>query len=284
MAEASPYPHPRFTYERRRHESPSGPVVYFDEGEGDVLLFVHGLVGSFTHFQYILPEVAKRYRVIGIDLPGCGDSPHTGQRPNMDTYANAVLSLLDARSVKRATLVGHSAGGQVVARVAELARHRVDRLVLMNPAGLRGYLPPLRLAARVFMRPPVVAVLLGVFVDQILNHVFHAKNEHTMHFTREQMGRYPRHKLLYGMGRVFRDIVPEVMRPGVLDARHSLTMPVLVIWGDTDRLVPLEKVKDAVSKLPSAELKVIHECGHMPMIEAPEETRRLLDAFLGGAA
>lgn len=284
MAEASSSPRPRFKYETRTHESPTGRMAYFDEGEGDVLVFVHGLVGSFTHFQYILPGVAGRYRVIGVDMPGCGESGHTDHRQSIDTYASAVLSLLDARGVKRATLVGHSAGGQVVARVAELSRERVDRLVLMNPAGLRGYTKPLRMAARVVMRPPVVAVLLGVFVDQILDHVFHSHNEHTRHFAKEQTGRYPRHKLLYGMGRVFRDLIPDLMRPGVLDARHSLTMPVLVIWGDTDRLVPLAKVKDAVAKLPRAELRVIHQCGHMPMIEAPEETKRLLDAFLEASA
>ncbi len=281
---AAPPPGPRFTYEQRSHDAPSGRVAYFDEGDGEVLVFVHGLVGSFTHFQYILPQLAPRYRVIGVDMPGCGESGHAARRQSIDTYASSVLSLLDARSVRRATLIGHSAGGLVVSRVAELSRDRVERLVLMNPAGLRGYVRPLRVAARVVMRPPVVAVLLGLFVEQILDHVFCAHNDYTRHFAAEQTGRYPKHKLLYGMGRVFRDIVPDLMRPGVLDARHALDMPVLVIWGDTDRLVPLAKVKDAVAKLPRAELQVIHQCGHMPMIEAPEETRRLLDAFLGASA
>ncbi|MCC6645632.1 MAG: alpha/beta fold hydrolase [Polyangiaceae bacterium] len=283
MATLDP-PGARFRYEPRSHDAPSGRVAYFDEGEGEALVFVHGLVGSFTHFQYILPALAGRYRLIGVDMPGCGESGHADAHQTIDTYASAVLSLLDARGVRRATLIGHSAGGLVVSRVAELSRDRVARLVMMNPAGLRGYVRPLRVAARVVLQPPVVAVLLGVFVERILDHVFCARNDYTRHFAAEQTGRYPKHKLLYGMGRVFHDIVPDLMRPGVLDARHALEMPVLVIWGDTDRLVPLKKVKAAVGRLPRAELQVIHACGHMPMIEAPEETLRLLGDFLGASA
>ena len=66
-----------FPYAVRWAPTSRGPVAYFDEGEGPALLFVHGLVGDFTHFEHVAPRFAGRFRVLGIDLHGCGLSVGT---------------------------------------------------------------------------------------------------------------------------------------------------------------------------------------------------------------
>ena len=61
-----------FPYPTRFAHMTDGPVAYFDEGAGEALVFVHGLVGDFTHFEHVVPGFAASHRVAGIDLPGCG--------------------------------------------------------------------------------------------------------------------------------------------------------------------------------------------------------------------
>jgi pimeloyl-ACP methyl ester carboxylesterase len=271
-----------FPYATRHLDTPYGRVAVMDEGgRGEVVILVHGLVGDFTHFEHVIPRLVPSARVIGIDMPGCGasDSPKRGPH-SIDCYARTVLHVMSMLDIDRATLVGHSAGGQVCATAASMAPRRVARLVLLNPSGLRGYPRPIRLVTRLALHPRLVAALLGATAHRILDFIFHQKNEFTEHFARSQVGREPRKDLLHNMGRVFRDLVPELMSAAVVELADDLVMPVLVIWGDRDRLVPLAMVRDVVTKIRTARLEVIERCGHMPMIEYPEETARLILRFL----
>jgi pimeloyl-ACP methyl ester carboxylesterase len=270
-----------FRYDPKHVETPCGRLAIFDEGEGEVVVLVHGLVGSFMHFQHVAPELVRTHRVIGIDMPGCGGSERCAHTYSVNTYAHALLDALTALGVERATLVGHSAGGQVVARAAAMAPHRVSRLVMLNPSGLQGYPRVLRYASRVLLHPRLVAALLGATAHRIIDFIFHQKNEYTAQFAREQTAATGEvDTLLLEMGKVFRDIGPDLLAPGIIDNAHALRMPMLVIWGDRDRLAPLKRVRRAVGKLPGAKLHVIERCGHMPMIESPGETLSVILPFL----
>ena len=87
------------------------PIAYFDVGSGPVLLLIHGLGSNFTHFQLVAPGLARHYRVVGVDLPGCGDSAKPYMRYTIDGYIDACVRLLDELEIPQATWVGHSLGG-----------------------------------------------------------------------------------------------------------------------------------------------------------------------------
>jgi pimeloyl-ACP methyl ester carboxylesterase len=269
-----------FPFGTRFVDLPAGRVAYFDEGEGDALIFVHGLVGDFTHFEHVAPAFASGFRVIGLDMPGCGISDKRPQRHTVAAYADTVLALMDVLGITRATLVGHSAGGLVSATAALGAPHRVERLVLVNSAGLRRYAPGVRWLARGLLRPWLLTATLERLAMPMLDHVFVARNEYTAKFIRDSLDR-PRHPTLGEMAKVFSDLGPELVAPGVLDHAERLTMPMMVLWGDGDRLIPPSAADELASRVPTAWLRMLPRCGHMPIIEQPDAVIRALGEFLG---
>lgn len=271
-----------FPFPTKRLRIRDGEVAYFDHGEGQPLLFVHGLVGDFTHFEHVADRlVALGYRVIGIDLPGCGSSHKKRSKYDLESYALDVLDVLDVLGLESVTLGGHSAGGAVVAEAALRAPHRVDGLVLLSSAGLRAYGPGTETAARALLRPWLLERSLEHLAMPLLDMVLVEKNAYTEKFVRDSLDR-PKFPTLREMARVMSDFVPDLVRPTILDRAERFSMPVLVLWGDADRLVPAESAAALSARLPHASLRLLSCCGHMPMIERPETVAREIAAFLGG--
>jgi len=268
-----------FPFTTRIAHLPEGPVAYFDEGKGDPLIFVHGLVGDFTHFEHVAPAFAAGHRVAGLDLPGCGISSKPPTRHSIESYAKHLLGWMDHIDAQRATLVGHSAGGLVSAKAAMLAPGRIDKLVLLSSAGLRRYSRPLQWLARAVIRPELLRVSLERLAMPMLDQVFVERNEYTAKFIADSLDR-PVHPTLMEMAKVFHDLTPDLVGCEVLDSARRLPMPVLVLWGDRDRLIHEDGIAELASGLPRATFRALSRCGHMPMIERPAEVIEALRSFL----
>ena len=244
------------------------------------MVFVHGLVGDFTHFEHVVKPLAGRFRLAGVDLPGCGLSYKPRTRNTIAGYADTLLEWLDERGMRRVTLVGHSAGGQVVAQVALRAPERVERLVLIGAAGMRRYPPFTPWLAQKLLQPWILARTLDRLAMPMLDRVFVARNAYTRKFVKDQLDR-PIHPTIDEMAKVFHDLASDLVAPTILENAHRFTMPVLVVWGEKDRLIPQESAGEVAAKLPRVIMKVIPGCGHLPMIECPDEVVRTLDDFFG---
>jgi pimeloyl-ACP methyl ester carboxylesterase len=259
-------------------------MAYFDHGEGPAVIFVHGLVGDFTHFEHVATRLVDRgFRVLGVDLPGCGDSHKRRESHSIAGYARDVLTLMDHLGLERASLVGHSAGGAVVAEVAYRSPARVDRLGLLSSAGLRRYPRPTELLARTMIRPWLREKTLERLALPLLDLVFVEENQYTKKFVADALDR-PIQPASGEMARVMADLVPELVRATVLDRCHLLDMPVLVVWGDDDKLVPPESVEVLRRRVADARFLELSSCGHMPMIERPDVVGAELARFLGAGA
>ncbi len=267
-----------FPYATKHVETASGRIACFDEGRGPAIVFVHGLGGDFTHFEHVAPAFSDRYRVIGVDMPGSGDSCKPRQRLSVRGYATTLLDLLTTLGIKSAILVGHSAGGLVCAQAALMAPDRVEHLVLINSAGVRHFSLALRIAARIFMRRPIVDAILVLSAYQILKHVFSGANEYTRKFADDNIHR-PREARLRDISKVMQDLIPDLMHATLAENAHKLGIPTLMIYGEDDRLVPLGEVRRAAAKLKWGRLEILPGCGHMPIIEHPQAVIRLLRAF-----
>ncbi len=271
---------PTFPFPTKRLTIHDGEVAYFDEGEGPEVILVHGLVGDFTHFEHVATRlVARGHRVIGVDLPGCGASHKRRERHGVARYARDVLDFMDALDLEEASLVGHSAGGAIVAEAALQAPQRVMRLGLLSSAGMRGYPPGARLATRAIASRWLLERTLERLAMPLLDLIFVEKNAYTEKFVRDALDR-PAESTCVEMARVMSDLLPELVMPSVLDRAALLRQPTLVLWGATDRLVPPDSVKILQRRLAQATFTRLPACGHMPMIERPEATSRALAAFL----
>jgi pimeloyl-ACP methyl ester carboxylesterase len=256
------------------------PIMYFDEGSGPAILFVHGLGGNLTHFEYLVPSLLQAgFRVCGLDLPGFGLSGKPHREYTVSYLSDVVLNLMDHLGIPSATFCGHSLGGLVVGDAALRAPERAERLVLISSAGLAQMPLAVRLAGRTLMWPSVVSRLLERNALRLCDLVLAEKNEKSQRWIEQSVTR-PDPRFCPDLARVMWSMRKDLVGRHLVDEAERLTAPTLVIWGGSDRLLPLAPAQRWVEKLPAGELEVIEGCGHMPMIENPEAVLRRMMPFL----
>jgi len=258
-------------------------TVYFDEGDGRAIVFVHGLGGNATHWEFVAPRLARRHRVVGLDLAGCGWSlkPHVDY--SVELLRDHLLDFLDDRGIGRAVLVGHSLGGAVCMAAALARPSLADSLVLLCAAGL-GPLPRwMKLGAKALLGPRMLTPLLVLGADLIVDGVFAEgddENEHVRWFRECSLHDDPGLRHLRDFSRVATDLCRDAVRLDYSREMARFDGAVLVVVGDRDRLSSLSSVLDHLDHVGRVRTVVLHPCGHMPMIERPDETLAHIERFL----
>lgn len=113
-------------------EYKSIPVYYNDQGEGKVVVLLHGFLETSLMWNDLVQEIESAYRVVTIDLLGHGRTGCLGYIHTMEIMADAVMSVLDQLDIKKSFFVGHSMGGYVALAVAEASPERIQGICLMN--------------------------------------------------------------------------------------------------------------------------------------------------------
>jgi pyruvate dehydrogenase E2 component (dihydrolipoamide acetyltransferase) len=240
------------------------------------VVFVHGLGGSLTTWALNLPAFASRFRICALDLVGAGDSA----KPEMPYSVNALADFL-ARFLQalgpdwqRVNLVGHSLGGAIALDFAGRYAERVERLVLVDSVGL------------------------GKEVDEVFLHLVHKEPtpEHIqaelacffanadfvqpslveqVYQQRRQAG--AREALLATADAAFQGGQQQINLRSTL---ASCDMPVLLIWGAADEILPAAHAQAATT--PHMQVTVFADCGHCPHIEQSERFNEVVMQFLSG--
>jgi pimeloyl-ACP methyl ester carboxylesterase len=274
-----------FPYDERTFMYGHTPVMHFDAGAGPAIVLVHGLGANLTHYEYVAPAlVAAGHRVCGLDMPGFGHSGKPHREYSIRWLAGAVTALMDHLGIARATLVGHSLGGLVVADAALHDTSRVERLALISSAGLFQMPLPFQWVARTIMRPGLVAAALERNARRLLEkRVFEERNDKVERFIEQALTRPDPH-FVRDLARVMWSLRKDLVTYHLFDEVERLTMPTLVIYGGRDRLLPTKSVPTWAGKLPVGELEVIERCGHMPIIEKPEQVVARMTSWLARTA
>jgi 4,5:9,10-diseco-3-hydroxy-5,9,17-trioxoandrosta-1(10),2-diene-4-oate hydrolase len=262
-------------------------VRYLTAGEGSPLVLLHGTGDSAADWQGVLPELARRHRVIAPDFPGCGgsDRPRAGYSPA--GLADFVGRLLDALEIPGAALVGNSVGGLAALRFALEAPGRVPALVLVAAAGLgREVTPGMRAlvvpgfgewATALALTPPGWAQRLWWRLHTLFAHPRRAPAG----WLDEQgrLGRRP--DFLANTLEILRAVIgPAGQRDILLDRLPELAMPTLILWGERDQILPLAHAHAAAGRLRRGRLAVLPDCGHLPHVECPERFLEALGSWL----
>jgi pimeloyl-ACP methyl ester carboxylesterase len=250
-----------------------------DAGRGPAILFLHGLASNFTHWIHVAPHFADRFRVLGIDLPGHGETGAPHGPLSVRALAGHVRRFLDRIGIDRALLVGHSLGGMVAAQTTLDFPDRVDRLVLVNPAGFQILPRPLRLAGHLFLRRRLLDALLPPLWKSVLDNVFFQRNEYTRGFIRS-VDESATADDIQAFSAAIAGLRADFLDRDFLDVLHRIDRPTLLLWGQEDRLTPAAPLRGAARRLPHVAACEIPACGHMPIIECPEIVRAVIDRFL----
>lgn len=249
-------------------------LSYSESGRGTPVVLLHGFPLCSDIWSSQRKRLSERYRVVTPDLRGHGRSPAPPGIYTMDTLAQDVLALLDALEIQQAVLMGHSLGGYVTLAAWKRAPERFLALGLI--ASQAGADTEEGRQGRYQMVEKVAAGGSQVVADAMLPKLFapHLAVENTIiNQVRQMILSTPTAGIigaLQGMAE----------RHDATGQLSEINVPMLLLSGNKDQLIPLEKAQAMASVIPNATLTVIENVGHMPMLELPLTTTMAISHFL----
>lgn len=261
-------------------------INYYEAGQGPPIILLHGFGGCSYSWRFLAPALAQDHRVYTIDLKGFGlsDKPEDGKYAVSD-QADMVAAFIRSKDLHNLVIMGHSMGGGVTLmtylQVREDKPARVKSLVLIDSAGYPQKMPwfiwlpktPVLGAVGARLVPPRVAAA------EVLRKCYYEKGK----ITEEQIDTYAYYGSLPGAREAVVQTARQIEPPdiGSLVAQYkTISVPVLIIWGAEDEVVPLSLGKRFKRDIPDSQLVIIPQCGHMPPEEQPGKTTGIIEAFL----
>jgi pimeloyl-ACP methyl ester carboxylesterase len=262
-------------------------VCFRYAGEGPPLVLIHGITGTFRHWERVIPTLAERYTVIAPDLLGHGQSAKPRGDYSLGAFASGIRDLLLALGHDGATVVGHSLGGGIAMQFAYQYPERCERLVLVSSGGL-GREVHLLLRAATLPGSELVLPLLnsdrlrdvGRFVTGALGRIGIKLGPDITEVARGASS-MPDGEARGAFLSTLRAVIDE--RGQRVDARDRLylaeAMPTLIVWGARDPVIPVEHGAEAHEAMPGSRFEVV-DAGHFPQLEEPYLFTELLSDFV----
>ena len=236
---------------------------YFEEGEGEVLLLLHGLFGGASNFDYLLDSFKDKYKVVLPLLP-IFELPIL--EASLSGLTKHIKKFVKYKKFEQVTPIGNSLGGHIALMFALSKPEKVRSIVLTGSSGLyeksigdtfpkRGNYEFIKDRTQYTFYDPNTAS------KELIDEVYEAVNN--------------RHKAI----RII-STAKSAIRNNLGKKLYKIEMPVLLIWGMNDNITPPFVGEEFEKLLPNSELKLIDKCGHAPMMERPEVFNKLLEEFL----
>ena len=264
--------------------------------DGQVILFIHGTAAwSGLWRETMSPLVEAGYRCVAIDIPPFGFS----ERPAAPSYGNAdqarrIVALMDALQIERAILFGHSFGGGATLETALTIPDRIDALILLDVGGLNLNLQPQppgrkptaieRFLGTPILRNPVIAATgtNPLFTKTLISAMVLDPND----ITDDKVGILQEPLVLEGATNTLGDWLQAVLgvqSPSLTsDPKNysSLTMPALIVWGDSDTVIPIREGEYLQSLIPNSNMAVLKDVNHIPHLEDLDALMNVVLGFL----
>ena len=241
-------------FKRETHTVNGVKITLLTAGSGQPLLFLHG-AGTFHGFEFAKPW-ADKFRVILPFHPGFGESGDDPAMTDIHDYVMHYVELLDLLGLDKVNLVGFSLGGYIAAKFAMEHGHRVRKLVLVGPAGLRDDKHP---TADILGLPgeQLPAMLVSNF--EVIKPYLPTKPD--LDFIGD------RYREMTTTARLMWERPYDTKLPRYL---HRLTMPTLLVWGEDDQLIPYQQAETWRRFIPKADIKIFKGAGHLVLDEKRE--------------
>lgn len=266
-------------------------IHYRTGGEGEpAFVLLHGFAGSLFTWDEVFDQFADKGQTFAYDRPPFGLSERliegdwNGENPyTPDAAIEQLMALLDEQGIDRAILVGNSAGGTLALRAALAHPERVDGLILTSPAvyaggGAPDFIQPLLNTPQLRRIGPLASRLLIGQGNSLEGLAYHDPSA----ITAEQMAKARLGIQVEDWDRALWEFTAASQSSDLVERLGEITMPVLVVTGDDDRVVPTEQSVQLAGELPNAELVVIPACGHVAQEECDTEFMTAVNEWLAG--
>jgi len=257
---------------------------YIEKGEGEPVILIHGFLYDSYMWNKNIDALADRFKVYAVDLWGFGYSTRDPMDYGYPLYANQLLKFMDTLDIQKASLIGQSMGGGTSIFFSVNHRDRVNKLILVDPAGMPN---PLPLMGKITNLPKLGEFLLGMKSDfyrkMVLSTTFIYDKGVVTESYFENVTRFHKIKgtteiLLKILRKQFFHTLPdEVHRLGEMD------VPILIIFGRHDKAVPLERGEEMHKILRGSRLEIFEQAGHCPHDEQSQKFNQLAVDFLSSS-
>lgn len=244
-------------------------INYSDEGEGEVILLLHGWGTNITLFEGIRNTCSVKYRVIAPDLPGFGESDEPKEPWCVDDYADFVIEFCRQLGISSAVLLGHSFGGRIIIKL--LSRDncplKVERVILTGSAGIKPVQSEkAKKRAKAYQKGKAF-LSTGIMKKLFPNAL---ENYRRKHGSADYNAASP----------MMRQVLVKVVNEDLAPLLPKIKQEVLLIWGENDDATPLSDGKRMEKEMPNAGLVVLPNSGHYAFLQQQYAFHRVISSFL----
>jgi len=254
---------------------------YIDRGTGSPVLLLHGFFYDTFTWHKNIDALASHFRVIAPDWWGFGYSTREPLDYGYPLYARQLLLLLDTLGLESVSLVGHSMGGGTAIYFSTHHQERVDKILLVDAVGMPNELPWLGKITNL----PLVGEFMYGMRGKLMRRIALKTNwiYDPAHVTDEYVENVTRFQKIAGSTEVMLKVLRKEFFHTLLEVVHALdklNIPVLIVWGEHDRAVPLPRGREMHALLTGSRFEIFEDVGHCPHDEAAAQFNRLATQFL----
>jgi len=265
-------------------------VAYVDEGSenNETILFIHGLGSYLPAWNKNISELSQKYRCIALDLPGYGKSSKGNHDYSMKFFAGIINEFLIELDIDNAIYVGHSMGGQISITSALYHPERVSKLILISPAGFETFTEGQKEWFRDVFTPNLVKLTPVEAIQSNLGFNFYDFPSDAEFMIEDRIAirsAVDFERYCYAISKS----VQAMVNDPVFDFLSEIQIPVLVLFGENDNLIPnrylnpgftKDIAEKGVNEFPNAQLKLIPKCGHFAQFEKSNIVNNSIDKFI----
>jgi pimeloyl-ACP methyl ester carboxylesterase len=246
-------------------------ISYLEAGSGPSVILLHGMGANKNHWRSTITALAPKFHVYAPDQVGFGTSDKPMINYRVSTLVDFLGELMNKLAISKATLVGNSMGGWVAADFAIKHPAAVDRLVLVDAAGL--ITRSVTREQLAFLNPATLDDARTCLTRVFANKAFVNDMTVQMFFT---------DRMRAGDQYTIERLIDSVIRreDNLNDRLGGIKAPTIVIWGRGDELLPVADGEAMAKQIPGAQKVIIDNCGHAPQIECPQPFQAALVKFL----
>lgn len=284
----------KYQFEVKETEIIAGvSIAHTDMGDGDPVVFIHGLGSYIPAWNKNLNSLAARFRCIAVDLPGYGKSSKPLHSGTMDYYALVVIKLMNKLGIEKFSVCGHSMGGVVALKLAIEHGSRLNKMILVAPGGAETYSEDEKLLVRSYLNADRI---ISNDNEQIANNVkvnFHnfPYDAQFMIDDRIAMRNFP---WFADHAEIVARSAMGVLNSDVPERLSEITVPTLGFFGENDKMIPNRfvhpwlSVGDVITTFEKGvknfRAVLLEDCGHFIQFEKPDLFNELIVNFITSAS
>lgn len=243
-------------------------INYAEQGDGELVLFLHGWGSNIKLWQGLIDTVSAGYKAVALDMPGFGESDEPPVAWSVDDYVDFVLKFISAYNPKSLILVGHSFGGRVIIKMlSRKLDFKVNKIILIDSAGIK---PKKTLKQK-----------LSLYAYKVGRQIMSLAPLKKLFPNAVENMRKKRGSTDYNSATpIMRQTLVKVVNEDLTRLLPGIKASSLLIWGTADTATPLSDGELMEKLIPDAGLVKVTGAGHYSFLEAPEFVARVIKSFL----